>query len=72
MAPEIGDTLRGLSPATASSSLGQVLGLGDIEEREIYAALDWLGGQQDRIERALARPAHLGSIQPALTPSVVT
>jgi hypothetical protein len=48
-------TLRGLSPATASSSLGQVLGLGDIEEREIYAALDWLGGQQDRIERALAR-----------------
>jgi hypothetical protein len=48
-------TLRGLSPATASSSLGQALELGDIEEREIYAALDWLGGQQDRIERALAR-----------------
>jgi len=32
-----------------------VLGLGVIEEREIYAALDWLGAQQDRIERALAR-----------------
>ena len=48
-------TLRGLSPETASSSLGRVLELGTIEERELYAALDWLGGQQDRIERALAR-----------------
>ena len=48
-------TLRALSPQTASSSLGRVLDLGVIEEREIYAALDWLGGRQDRIERALAR-----------------
>ena len=40
---------------TASSSLGRVLELGSIEEREIYAALDWLGSQQDRIERGLAR-----------------
>src|SRR5271166_3731440 len=48
-------TLRALSPETASSSLGRVLDLGAIEEREIYAALDWLGGQQKRIERALAR-----------------
>ena len=48
-------TLRALSPETASSSLGRVLDLGVIEEREIYAALDWLGSQQDRIERALAR-----------------
>ena len=48
-------TLRALAPETASSSLGQVLGLGVIEEREVYAALDWLGGQQDRIERGLAR-----------------
>jgi hypothetical protein len=48
-------TVRALSPETASSSLGRVLDLGVIEEREIYAALDWLGGQQDRIERALAR-----------------
>ena len=48
-------TLRALSPETASSSLGRVLDLGVIEEREIYAALDWLGAQQDRIERALAR-----------------
>ncbi len=48
-------TARALSPETASSSLARVLELGVIEEREIYAALDWLGGQQDRIERALAR-----------------
>jgi len=48
-------TARALSPEMASSSLGRVLELGVIEEREIYAALDWLGGQQDRIERGLAR-----------------
>jgi Transposase DDE domain len=48
-------TLRALSAAPASSSLGRVLDLGVIEEREIYAALDWLGAQQKRIERGLAR-----------------
>jgi hypothetical protein len=32
-----------------------VLDLGTIEDRDFYAALDWLGGQQERIERALAR-----------------
>ena len=35
--------LRLLSPETASSSLGRVLDLGTIEEREIDAVLDWLG-----------------------------
>jgi len=48
-------TLRSLAPETACSSLGRVLDLGAIEEREIYAALDWLGAQQLRIERQLAR-----------------
>jgi hypothetical protein len=48
-------TARALSPETAGSSLGRVLDLGVIEEREIYAALDWLGERQDRIERSLAR-----------------
>src|SRR5689334_8703396 len=47
-------TVRALSPETASSSLGRVLDLGAIEEREIYAALDWLGAGQARIERSLA------------------
>jgi hypothetical protein len=48
-------TVRALAPETASSSLGVLLGLGAVEEREVYAALDWLGRQQPRIERALAR-----------------
>jgi hypothetical protein len=53
-------TLRALSLETASSSLGLVLGLAGpgappIETREIYAALDWLGERQDRIEKKLAR-----------------
>jgi hypothetical protein len=48
-------TLRRLLPETASSSLGRVLDLGAIKEREIYAALDWLGAQQAPIERSLAR-----------------
>lgn len=48
-------TLRSLAPETACSSLGRVFDLGAIEERGIYAALDWLGAQQLRIERQLAR-----------------
>ena len=48
-------TARGLADDTATSSLGQVLGLGPVDEQELYAALDWLVGQQQRIERALAR-----------------
>ncbi|UNC13043.1 IS1634 family transposase (plasmid) [Acidiphilium multivorum] len=48
-------TLRGLNPQTATTSLGEILELGAIEEREIYAALDWLGAQQGRIERQFAR-----------------
>jgi transposase len=48
-------TARGLTDDTASSSLGQVLGLGAVDEQELYEALDWLVGQQQRIERALAR-----------------
>ena len=47
--------VRALTPETASSSLGTTLDLGTVEEREIYAALDWLGRQQERIERALAK-----------------
>lgn len=46
---------RALSPATATSSLGEVLGLGDVDEDELYAALDWLLERQPAIEAALAR-----------------
>ncbi len=48
-------TVRALAPETASTSLGRMLELGEVDEREIYAALDWLGGQQARVEQTLAR-----------------
>jgi transposase len=46
---------RALSPATASSSLGQALGLGEVDDDELYAALDWLHERQSAIETALAK-----------------
>jgi transposase len=46
---------RALSPATAASSLGEVLGLGAVDDDELYAALDWLLERQPAIETALAR-----------------
>ena len=48
-------TARRLDPATAATSLGEVLGLGDVDEDELYVALDWLGERQGAIEKALAR-----------------
>src|ERR1700747_1369799 len=53
-------TARMLDPATASHSLGEVLGLGTVAAKEVYAALDWLGREQPFIEATLARrPLHL-------------
>jgi Transposase DDE domain len=52
-------TARMLDPATAASSLGDILGLGAVDEDELYAAIDWLGERQQAIEKALARK-HLG------------
>jgi hypothetical protein len=46
---------RALSPATAASSLGEVLGLGEIDEDELYTALDWLLERQPAIEATLAK-----------------
>ena len=46
---------RALAPATATSSLALSVGLIDVAEREVYAALDWLIEQQTRIEAALAK-----------------
>jgi Transposase DDE domain len=48
-------TARGLDDETATCSLGQVLKLAAVDEQELYEALDWLVGQQGRIEQALAR-----------------
>jgi hypothetical protein len=48
-------TARMLDPLTAASSLGDMLGLGPVDEDELYVALDWLGERQEAIEKALAR-----------------
>jgi hypothetical protein len=45
---------RGLRDATASSSLGEVLGLGSCDEDDLYAAMDYLQARQGRVEDALA------------------
>jgi len=48
-------TARDLAADTAGSSLGRLLGLGAVDEVELYRALDWLGARQAAIESALAR-----------------
>jgi hypothetical protein len=53
-------TARALSPATATSSLGEMLRLGAVDEDELYIALDWLLERQPAIETALAK-RHLNS-----------
>jgi Transposase DDE domain len=46
--------VRSLREETASSSLGALLEVGDVDEDELYAAMDWLLMRQQRIETALA------------------
>ncbi|HKN27566.1 MAG TPA: IS1634 family transposase [Roseiarcus sp.] len=48
-------TARQLSEATAAHSLGAVLGLGEVDEDELYAALDCLGRCQAGVEKVLAQ-----------------
>ncbi len=45
---------RGLGARTASSSLGEVLGVQTCDEDDLYSAMDWLYLRQDRIEEKLA------------------
>jgi transposase len=47
--------VRAVDQETAASSLGAALGLGKVNEREAYEALDWLVERQARIENGLAR-----------------
>lgn len=47
-------TARALRPETAASSLGQLLDLGEVDENDLYAALDWLGRRQAAVEARLA------------------
>jgi transposase len=46
---------RALHPQTSRSSLGELLELGEIDENDLYRAMDWLVPRQPQIEAALAR-----------------
>jgi hypothetical protein len=48
-------TARMFNARTASSTLGQVLDLGDLDEDHLYAAMDWLLERQHTVENALAK-----------------
>jgi hypothetical protein len=48
-------TARGLNEETATSSLALELELGNVQERNLYQAMDWLQTRQSRIENKLAR-----------------
>ena len=52
-------TSRGLSTQSASTSLGAVMGLGEVSGNEVLSMLDWLLGRKRWIERSLAN-RHLG------------
>jgi hypothetical protein len=58
-------TARELTADTAASSLGRLLGLGAVDEAELYRALDRLGARQGAIETAFAR-RHLKDGAPVL------
>lgn len=45
---------RGLRAQTATSSLGQLLGVSGCDEDDLYAAMDWVLARQDAIENTLA------------------
>jgi hypothetical protein len=48
-------TARQLDAATATCSLGALLGLTTVSEQDLYGALDWLLSRQPHIEQRLAR-----------------
>ncbi len=48
-------TARALTAESAVSTLGQLLGLGDVDPHELYEAMDWLVERQAGIERRLAK-----------------
>lgn len=48
-------TARTLDAQSATSTLGEELGLKAVQAEELYEAMDWLGERQVRIERALAK-----------------
>ena len=48
-------TARALTPETAVSTLGEMLNLGAVDPKELYAAMDWLVERQAAIEQRLAK-----------------
>ena len=48
-------TARGFNNETCSNSLGELLNLKNVNENELYSALDWLLKHQDKIEDKLAK-----------------
>ncbi|KKM07052.1 hypothetical protein LCGC14_1737790 [marine sediment metagenome] len=58
-------TALGLKGETAFSSLGELLGLEEVEDREMYRAMDWLLGRKEWIESKLAE-RHLQQGSPVL------
>ena len=48
-------TARALTSETAVSTLGELLRLGDVDQHELYDAMDWLLRRQPGIEQRLAR-----------------
>ena len=48
------ETARGLRSETATSSLGEVLGLGGADEDDLYEAMDWVLKHKEAIENRLA------------------
>ena len=56
-------TARTLDSQSATSTLGEELGLEAVQAEELYEAMDWLGERQGRIETALAkRHLHHGTL----------
>jgi hypothetical protein len=56
-------TARALAPESATSTLGELLRLGSVEAEDLYAAMDWLGKRQAKVEKALAqRHLHDGTL----------
>ena len=47
-------TARYLNEESGNTTLGEMLGLGEITEEELYKAMDWLGERQEKIEKKLA------------------
>jgi hypothetical protein len=56
-------TARALDATTATSTLGERLRLDAVEADDLYAAMDWLGERQEKVEKALAqRHLHDGTL----------